>query len=65
MKNFFSDTIEIEKKKIGKNKPVFIVAEAGVNHNGNLGYALKLVDIAKNAGADAIKFQTFNAKDHS
>lgn len=63
MKNFFSDTIEIEKKKIGKNKPVFIVAEAGVNHNGNLDHALKLVDIAKNAGADAIKFQTFNTKE--
>jgi N,N'-diacetyllegionaminate synthase len=37
----------------------FIIAEAGVNHNGNLDLALKLCDAAKNAGADCIKFQTF------
>lgn len=52
-----------KKKKIGQGNPVFIIAEAGVNHNGNLSNALKLVDIARNAGADAIKFQTFNTKD--
>ncbi len=40
---------------------VFIIAEAGVNHNGNLEIAKKMVDIAKHAGADAIKFQTFKA----
>jgi N,N'-diacetyllegionaminate synthase len=42
-----------------KNK-VFIIAEAGVNHNGKLSNALKLVKLAKNCGADAIKFQTWN-----
>lgn len=63
MDNFFSNIFKIEKRKIGKDKPIFIVAEAGVNHNGNLKNALKLVDIAKDAGADAVKFQTFNTKE--
>ena len=40
---------------------VFIIAEAGVNHNGDLNTALKLVDVAANAGACAVKFQTFRA----
>ncbi len=38
-----------------------IIAEAGVNHNGNMGIARKLIDIAAEAGADLVKFQTFNA----
>ncbi len=41
---------------------VFIIAEAGVNHNGCLQMAKQLVDAAVNAGADAVKFQTFKAK---
>ena len=44
------------------NKRTFIIAEAGVNHNGSLKKALKLIDFAKLAGADAIKFQTFKAE---
>jgi len=39
--------------------PVFFIAEAGVNHNGDLALALRLVDVAHRAGADAVKFQTF------
>lgn len=42
---------------------VFIIAEAGVNHNGSIDVAKKLIDEASNAGADAVKFQTFKAKD--
>ena len=40
---------------------VFIIAEAGVNHNGQIKNAYKLVDIALKSGADAVKFQTFKA----
>ncbi|UWG97849.1 N-acetylneuraminate synthase [Dehalobacter sp. DCM] len=41
---------------------VFIIAEAGVNHNGDINLAKKLIDAAKTAGADAVKFQTFQAE---
>jgi len=54
--------MRIGKRSIGKNQSVFIIAEAGVNHNGRLDIAKKLVDVAKIAGADAIKFQTFKAE---
>lgn len=40
---------------------VFIIAEAGVNHNGDMDIARKLIDAAATAGADAVKFQTFKA----
>jgi N,N'-diacetyllegionaminate synthase len=43
-------------------KRTFIIAEAGVNHNGSLELAMKLIDVASEAGADAIKFQTFKAE---
>ncbi len=41
---------------------VFIIAEAGVNHNGSVDLAKQLIDIAANSGADAVKFQTFKAE---
>ncbi|EKD91810.1 MAG: N-acetylneuraminate synthase, partial [uncultured bacterium] len=42
-----------------RNQPTYIIAEAGVNHNGDINLALQLIDIAVDSGADAIKFQTF------
>ncbi|MBI2982166.1 MAG: N-acetylneuraminate synthase [Deltaproteobacteria bacterium] len=44
-------------------KRCFIIAEAGVNHNGDLKRAVQLVDLAKESGADAVKFQTFKAEE--
>ena len=47
---------------IDTSRKIFIIAEAGINHNGRLDLAYELVDVAKEAGADAIKFQTFKAE---
>ena len=52
--------IKIGPKTISDTSPVFIIAEAGVNHNGSFKLAKKLIDVAAQAGADAVKFQTFN-----
>ncbi len=43
-----------------KNNKTIVIAEAGVNHNGNINLAKKLIDVASKAGADYIKFQTFD-----
>ena len=55
--------VKIEDKLIGEEEPCFIIAEAGVNHNGSLELAKKLIDAAKEARADAVKFQTFHAEE--
>ena len=54
--------VRIKDFKIGKKHPCFIIAEAGVNHNGNINIAHKLIESAKAAGADAVKFQCFKAE---
>ena len=53
--------IKLDDYLIGHDCQPFIIAEAGINHNGEIANALKMIDIAKTAGADAIKFQTFEA----
>lgn len=53
--------IKIGNKVVGEGDPTFIIAEAGSNHDGKLEQAKRLIDIAAEAGADAIKFQAFKA----
>ncbi len=53
--------IKLNNHLIGHGCQPFIIAEAGINHNGEIANALKMIDVAKTAGADAIKFQTFEA----
>jgi N,N'-diacetyllegionaminate synthase len=52
----------IGKRKISKDQPPFIIAEVGINHNGDINTALKMIDAAVSAGVDAVKFQTFKAE---
>jgi N-acetylneuraminate synthase len=54
--------MKIGPSTIGPGNPVFVIAEAGVNHNGDVGMAKRLIDAAVKAGADAVKFQTFSAE---
>ena len=54
--------LNIQNRKVDENSPCFIIAEAGVNHNGDMKLAIKLIDEAKKAGADCVKFQTFSTE---
>lgn len=53
--------IKIENFEITQNSEPFIIAEVGINHNGELEKMLEMVTVAKNSGADCVKFQTFKA----
>lgn len=55
--------VKIKDFMIGPGNPCFIIAEAGVNHNGDMKLAHKLIDAAAKAGADAVKFQSFVTED--
>lgn len=57
----FSKDITIGNSNVGVLGKVFIIAEAGVNHNGDMTLAKKMIDVAVSAGVDAVKFQTFKA----
>ncbi len=55
----FSQSVNIGKKEISNLSQPFVIAEAGVNHNGDTDLAKEMIDAAREAGADAVKFQTF------
>jgi N,N'-diacetyllegionaminate synthase len=54
--------IKINNQKIGDSSPVFIIAEIGINHNGDVNLAKKMIKRAKECGVNAVKFQTFKAE---
>lgn len=56
-----SRIIKVRNIEIGPGRPAFVIAEIGVNHNGDMALARRMVDAAKKSGADAVKFQTFTA----
>jgi len=51
------DELSIGNKTLGENRPCYIIAEIGINHNGNIDIAKRLIDVAVAAGCDAVKFQ--------
>ena len=54
------EPLRLGGRPIGPGHPCFVIAEAGVNHNGDPAVAHRLIDVAADAGADAVKFQTFD-----
>ena len=58
----FNQTVDIKDKIVGKNHETFLIAEIGLNHNGSMSMAKKLIDAAIEAGADAVKLQSYKTK---
>lgn len=56
------NNIKIGNKVIGKTQPLYFIADVGANHDGDLNRAYRLIELAKEAGADAAKFQNFQAR---
>ena len=56
------DAVKIGSRTVGAGAPAYLIAEAGLNHDRKLDQALRLIDVAAEAGADAVKFQTFSAE---
>ena len=55
--------VKINGREVGKSSLPFIIAEVGINHNGEIDKAFEMIKIAKDAGADCVKFQTFKAEE--
>lgn len=62
-KNGVNITVDIGERTVGAGQRTLMIAEAGVNHNGDPDAALRMVDVAADAGADAVKFQMFCASE--
>ncbi len=62
MRKKLGDNVRIEERVVGSGNPVFVIAEAGVNHFGNIEIAKHLIDMAVIARADAVKFQIFKTE---
>ncbi len=58
-----TNPFQIDGRVIGNDTPPYCIAEVGINHNGDLAIAKRMIDAAKEAGADAVKFQTFKAEE--
>lgn len=58
----FNSRVTIADKEIGKNRQTFVIAEIGLNHNGDINLAKKLIDLAIESGADAVKLQSYKSK---
>jgi sialic acid synthase SpsE len=57
-----SAAIQVGPRRIGEGHPCYVIAEAGSNHNGSFEQACRLIDVAADVGADAVKFQVFHAE---
>lgn len=62
-RNIHTPSVMIGDRRVGAGSEPFVVAEVGINHNGNIECALEMIHVAKSAGCDAVKFQTFKAKE--
>jgi sialic acid synthase SpsE len=57
-----SREIQLANRTVGDHHPCYVIAEAGANHNRDLDRARRLIDVAADAGADAVKFQTYSGR---
>jgi N-acetylneuraminate synthase/N,N'-diacetyllegionaminate synthase len=59
----FHEVIEVAGRRIGPGQPCFVIAEVGINHNGDMDLARREIDAAVESGADAVKFQNYRVED--